>query len=404
MATTKLYLDTRRIEAGKPAPLKLAISRKNKRTLLNLNVNLTLDQWDDKAGKVIKHPSRVAINNYINHRKSSVDMMILKLTSTGEIGGMSASDIKEYILKDLSPNVDSQSKDTFYNVFMSHLNNRRKEKTKDVYVHTLGRIKAFTEDVEHLRFEDITIDWLSRFDSFLSQTSPSQNARNIHFRNIRTVFNVAIEDGITSFYPFRKFKIKSVPTPKRSLSVEQLRTFFNYPVRESQQQYLDMFKLIFYLIGINLVDLCALKEIKDGRIEYYRAKTNRLYSIKVEPEAMELINKYRGQSYLLNISDRYYKHSNYLHRMNNNLQEIGEITEGAKGKLQYKPIFPEITTYWARHTWATIAASLDIPRDTIAHALGHGTNTITDIYIDFDQKKVDEANRRVIDWVLYGKK
>lgn len=53
---------------------------------------------------------------------------------------------------------------------------------------------------------------------------------------------------------------------------------------------------------------------------------------------------------------------------------------------------------------STVAASLDIPRDTIAAALGHGGNTVTDIYIDFDQRKVDEANRQVLDWVLYGKR
>ena len=60
----------------------------------------------------------------------------------------------------------------------------------------------------------------------------------------------------------------------------------------------------------------------------------------------------------------------------------------------------ELTTYWARHSWATVAASLDIPKETIAAALGHGGNTVTDIYIDFDQKKVDEANRKVLDYVF----
>jgi integrase len=78
--------------------------------------------------------------------------------------------------------------------------------------------------------------------------------------------------------------------------------------------------------------------------------------------------------------------------------------EGRGGKKIFKPLFPELTTYWARHTWATIAASLDIPKETIAAALGHGGNTVTDIYIDFDQRKVDDANRRVIDYVLYDKR
>lgn len=63
-----------------------------------------------------------------------------------------------------------------------------------------------------------------------------------------------------------------------------------------------------------------------------------------------------------------------------------------------------MSSHWARHSWATVAASLDIPKETIAAALGHGGNTVTDIYIDFDRQKVDDANRRVIDWVFYGKR
>ena len=91
--------------------------------------------------------------------------------------------------------------------------------------------------------------------------------------------------------------------------------------------------------------------------------------------------------------------------MNRALKKIGPVKRvGRGGKKVYEPLFPDISSYWARHSWATIAASLDIPRDTIAHALGHGGNTVTDIYIDFDEGKVDEANRKVLDWVLYGKK
>ena len=92
-------------------------------------------------------------------------------------------------------------------------------------------------------------------------------------------------------------------------------------------------------------------------------------------------------------------------KMNKALKQMGPYERvGRGGKKIRHPLFPEITSYWARHSWATIAASLDIPKDTIAHALGHGGNTVTDIYIDFDQTKVDEANRKVLDWVLYGKK
>ncbi len=70
-----------------------------------------------------------------------------------------------------------------------------------------------------------------------------------------------------------------------------------------------------------------------------------------------------------------------------------------------EPIEPELSSYWARHTWGTYAAELDIPFDTISEALGHehsGSET-TLIYIKFRSQKIDPANRRVIDYLLYGK-
>ena len=60
--------------------------------------------------------------------------------------------------------------------------------------------------------------------------------------------------------------------------------------------------------------------------------------------------------------------------------------------------------YWTRHSWATIAAELEIPIETISAAMGHSSKTVTDIYIKFDQAKIDRANRQVMDYVLYGKK
>lgn len=278
--------------------------------------------------------------------------------------------------------------------FLDFSERKGNKRTRDIYLATLSRMKAYDPQLNERHFEDITIRWLTDFDSFLSKTAPSQNARNIHFRNIRTVINAAIDDELTSHYPFRRFKIRPTPTKKRSLSVENIQKVFNVEGLEDWEvKYLDFFKLSFMLIGINVVDLCNLSEIVDGRIEYVRAKTHKPYSIKVEPEALEIIKRHKGARLLLDFSENY---ANYRHFYNNLCIGLRSI----KSKLGLK----ELTTYWARHTWATIAASLDIPKDTIAAALGHGGNTVTDIYINFDQRKVDEANRRVLDWVLYGKR
>lgn len=289
-----------------------------------------------------------------------------------------------------------------YEQFMESKTNRG---TRGVYKHTLDRIRVFDKNIDNKMFEDIDLKWLTDFEAFCAKTA-CKNARNIHLRNIRAVFNNAIDYEITTAYPFRRFKIRPEATRKRSMSVEELRRLFDYPVEDYAEIYRDMFRLIFMLVGINSVDLHGLKSItRDGRIEYKRAKTGRLYSIKVEPEAMEIINKYRGVKGLLCIADRWRDSRNFRHQCNKALQKIGQVErKGRGGKKTITAEFEGVTTYWARHTWATIAASLDIPKDTIAAALGHGGDTVTDIYIDFDQKKVDAANRRVLDWVLYGKR
>lgn len=398
MATLKFYLDTRALKKDNTAPLKISITHKSATALVNLNVHVTKEQWDAKANKVINHPNKLFINSYIKRKMLDVETTLLQLLQSGEIHSMNAGDIKSHVSN--SDSSEEAPASTFLSQFQKNIESKNKQRTREIYAATLTKIKEFSPCCESLKFEDITREWLTKFDNFLSKKSPSKNARNIHFRNIRSVFNNAINDEVTNVYPFRNFKIKNTTTVKRSLSVEQLKTLFDHPCESHEEYYKDIFKLMFYLIGINIIDLCHAKKVENGRIEYYRAKTNRLYSIKVEPEALELIEKYKGKNQLLDIMDRYVDYKDYGRRLNENLKRIGNTTIGKHGKKEHKPLFSKLSTYWARHTWATIAASLDIPKETIAAALGHGGNTVTDIYIDFDQKKVDKANRKVIDHVL----
>lgn len=314
--------------------------------------------------------------------------------------------VRDYVGRELGL-IDEEEYETikFTRHFQRFIDGKTNRGTKEVYKYTLDRIRSFDSDADKRNFEDIDLKWLTDFEAFCARTA-SKNARNIHLRNIRAVFNNAIDYEITTAYPFRRFKIRPEATRKRSLSVEELRRLFDYPVEEYAEIYRDMFRLIFMLIGINSVDLYGLKSItRNGRIEYKRAKTGRLYSIKVEPEAMEIINKYRGVKGLLCIADRWSDSRNFRHQCNKALQRIGHVErKGLGGKKIITAEWPELTTYFARHSWATIAYSIGISKDVIAQALGHSGNTVTDIYIDKDPKLVDEANRRVLDWVLCGKR
>ena len=413
MATIKVILEKRRAKFAHPQIVKIRITHKCRYALFSLDLKVLPEQWNEMSEQVVRHPDAERLNNIIQSSKSNIESLINSLERRNKLDSMDVIEVKNYIESVLYPErhevkeATTRNKKSFGVRFMMFADSKKKS-TREIYLHTWRRLVAYVgseEKLNRMAFEDLTKQWLSNFDLFLAKTSPSKNSRNIHFRNIRAVFNEAIDDEITTFYPFRRFKIRPVATAKRNLKIDDLRTLFNYPCEPHAQKYLDMFKLMFMLIGINSIDLCNLKEITDGRIEYYRAKTNRLYSIKVEPEAMEIIERYRGENYLLNILDHWKNHKDFTLKMNKALKKIGPVKRvGLGGKKEYDPLFPKISTYWARHSWATIASSLDISRDVIGHALGHGNNTVTDIYIDFDQAKVDEANRKVLDWVLYNKK
>lgn len=190
------------------------------------------------------------------------------------------------------------------------------------------------------------------------------------------------------------YSIKMEETKKRSLTVEELRKLHDAKLTPLRARHRDIFFLIFYLMGINLIDLSRIVKIENGRITYRRAKTGTLYNIKVEPEALEIIEKYRGKEHLLSVFDRKSSYRYYDVSINKMLSKICNSIG-----------IPEVSTYWARHTFATIAYEIGISMDVIADCLGHkSSHRITSIYVRKDQQLIDEANRKVIDYVLYGKK
>ena len=386
------------------------IVREDKNNSLRIRISENLKKYEISLGFSM---DKSTLDNVLssNPDKKNIHWVQMLDTIQGKIDGIrcgylvkgiepTLAEIKERILAEVI-NKPTKPKDCFVDIFKEFADTHNKT-TKGMYYYTLHRIEQFDKTISTKSINDIGIPWLTRFETWMARTN-SKNARNILLRNIRAVFNYALDCEYTTNYPFRRFKIRPEATRKRAMTVEQLRSLAVYPVEDYQVFYRDMFVLMFCLIGINVVDLYSLGGIVDGRVEYRRAKTHRLYSIKVEPEAQAIIDKYHGTKNLLCIADRWTTHSQFGKQMNKALKRMGEMQRvGRGGKKVFKPIVPGLTTYWARHTWATIAASLDIPKETIAHALGHGNDTVTDIYIDFDKKKVDEANRKVLDFV-FGK-
>lgn len=387
MITTKFYLDTRRISDDKPASLKISITYNRKVSYLSTGFKIQPSLWDGAALAAKDRSTQLSISRL----KLKVDTIILDMLEAGRLDGLDAAGIKELVERELSPKAKGSAK--FLPLFKEYGESRKKLRTREIYAATLHKIEQFEPNAERLFFADINTGWLDRFDSFLALTSPKKNARNIHLRNIRAVINEARRKGITAEYPFITYKVKPESTRHRALSIEDLRKLFNAKVPEWKQKYLDFFKLSFFLIGMNTEDLLHATTINGDRLEYIRAKTYKPYSIKIEPECMELLQKYKGEKYLLNILDTYSSTRIWTSKVNHILKGICEDIG-----------IPGISMYWARHSWITIATNLDIPDRTVSASAGHSSKSVTDIYIDFDRAKIDKANRQVLDYVLKGKK
>ncbi len=386
--TTNLYLDTRRTQPGKQAPLKITFRKNNETAFLSTDIRIHPGDWD-AAGQRAKVP---VVQHLIEATSVKVRAIVQDLSQRGKLDGLGVKDIKDAVAKELFPAAIAPVR--FLAAMREFAQTREKVRTREIYAATIAKIEAFDRHADTLDFGDITIGWLDRFDSFLMRTSPARNARNIHFRNIRAAFNDSLKKGLTTFYPFRLFEIRPEPTIKRALTATQLRKLFSLRLPDWQQKYLDFFKLSFYLIGMNTEDLCTATVIQGGRLDYIRAKTHKPYSILVEPEAQDIIDKYSGRAQLLDILDHYSRVHGWTSKVDNQLKDIAK-----------RAGLPPISMYWARHSWATIAINdLDIPKETVAAALGHSPSTVTDVYIDFDRAKVDRANREVIDYVLTGKR
>lgn len=405
--TIKPYLDTRRAVGDVPVSMMLSLTSHGKSALIPVGVKIAPSLWDKKAQSVKKCPRKAYFDKAISDRYYAVQEMISKLSEEDEelMRRLTITEIKKIILERLDGKERKDTGNGSFALGYKKFVETKQGRTRQIYETTWKRICEFTDKAERLNFEDITAKWLNEFNGYMAKRSPAQNARSIHLRDIRAVFNFAIDEEMTDLYPFRKFKIKSTPTMKRSLSADDIRMIATMPLLPWQEEYRDVFMLIFYLIGINIVDLFSLthENVQNGRIVYTRRKTKRIYSIKIEPEAQEILERRKGTTHLIDVADRYKDHTNFTSRFNKALKTFGtwEVDEHHKQKVRYKPYWDFLSSYWARHSWATIAYNdCNIPVDVISQALGHSMgNRVTMVYINSDSKKVDEANRKVIEKV-----
>lgn len=409
MAKLSYYLDTR--SGSGTFPLKMRIAHKGEKVYIPMDISLSLEQWDGKA--VINHENEKALNDILVTKKTLADSTILKFGLTNSVDKLSASQIKT-LIDTGGETTTKTSGHNFLEYYEKRMAEAKKNNTRMSYESALNRMKLFDPLLSVRTFEDIDEEYIRKMDKAWEDAGLTTNSRAVYMRNIRAVFNDAIDDKVTTadVYPFRRFSIKKAPTKKRNLSLEELRMLRDYPIVNAfQEKYRDIFMLCFYMRGINMVDLLALKKdnIRAGRINYIRSKTGKFYSVKIEPEMKTILSRYKGVQYLIDVCDGAKtekefeaKYKGFLQRMDKGLKKIGPYTrKGLGGKKHISPILPGLSQYWCRHTTATLMAEMGYSNEIIACSLGHefGIKT-TNIYIEYKQSEVDAANRALIDYTL----
>lgn len=400
MASIRIKLDKKRANEKGLYPVRFAIFNNQTNTSISLNLFLPESAWlGDGLQRPInqKFSGSKLYNDQIEKNYLNVKKMLFELEESGKLNRMTAVDIKKYILSYRNPKEDDVS---FYDYAETYISTCKAQKTAESYRYTVSKLKSY--DSGFLMFEDLNNSFLRSFDDFLIKEKASINTRSIHFRNIRSIFNRAIDDEIIqpSVYPFRKFKIKNEQRNKECLTKEQVKTLYDYEFEtDSLKMARDFWMLSFLLCGINPIDLFTLKKPdKNNRVSFVRTKiknkTSDPVKMLLQPEALELIERYKADQdseYLLCFESKYLCYDNFKSFVSKKIREIAKIT-GLEG----------LTLYWARYSWATIADSLDIQEKTISKALGHTDKSLAGRkYIAFDWSKIDHANRKVIDYVLY---
>lgn len=284
------------------------------------------------------------------------------------------------------------------------------KKTAEGYKSAFNMLERYLGK-DHIDINQIDYKFLLKFRDFIEQqTSKGSRAVSYYLSCLRHIHNLAREEyndddtGIVRIprQPFHKGLIPPQPvTQHRTLSLEQMHAIMSYePHTERGRLAKDVFLLSFYLIGINTADLYYLtpESLKNGIINYNRCKTDSTrqdgapMSVRVEPEADELLLQHKGRRLLFDFADRYSTHQNFNKNVNKGLKEIGDAIGVS-----------DLSTYYARHTWATFARNeCGVEKATVHEALNHApdkSERITDIYVKRDWSHVWEANRKVLDYV-----
>ena len=260
--------------------------------------------------------------------------------------------------------------------------------------------------------EIFTPERLKEYEDWLAGQQSSPNTISTYMRTLQAVYNRWMSPGIEGYNPvlFKDVYTKVESRTKRALTAEQMEQLRNTDfsvLTLRKQQVLTYFLLMFMLRGMPFIDLAHWRksDLRNRRITYRRHKTGKLMVVDVPPDAMRLLQKYRDKTdseYLFPLLHGGLFMEDHHHRYQETLRHFNR--ELARLMKQLLPVV-SVSSYTARHTWATLAYHSGVPVGLISQSLGHSSIRVTMTYLKpFDAEVIDRINRQVISLVKKSKK
>jgi len=386
-------------------PLMIRVAKNSKTKFKSLGISVHPDHWDFQKNRPKNDcPNKELILKIILEKEVEFQNEILELTAMK----------KEYTASSLIASKTNQITAKSVGDFFEEIINQLKEENRignaNVFRYTSNSIKRFCGNDLDFPFHNIDTQWLNKYEQWLRNNNCSEVTMSVYFRTLRTAYKKAIDVKCTlkSSYPFDEYKISKfdTKTQKRAIPKEAIKKIMVVDLRKEKfymQFSRDIFIFSYLCGGVNITDIASLKisNLIENKLMYIRKKTKKKISTPLSDEALQIIQKYsagktKPNDYIFPIlNDAVHKtetqKSNRIHKV------MGTVNRMLKKIAKLAGIKANLTTYVARHSFATVLKNSGVNIALISETLGHSDIATTQIYLDsFESEQVGEAFKNLL--------
>lgn len=388
-AEASIYLDKLRPNKNGKCSVKIRITYNRKRKYFSTGIYLLPSEFEKVMNNKRRNSEQKNNHKKLNHFLTKAEDIIENM-NVFTFDGFTENFLEQRNAKN--------SVSLAFDKYIKQLKTENRLGTAVSYNCAKRSLEDFKND---LTFAEVTPNLLHKYENWMLDQGKSISTIGIYLRSLRTIYNIQNIDK--SLYPFggakNKYNIPASRNIKKALTVEEIAKIYNYEVTPGtvKEMAKDYWIFLYLCNGMNVKDFCLLKwnNIDGDMIQYKRAKTKRTkkesktISVALKPETWAVIKKW-GQPSVL--KDAYIfphlKAGMNAEKERATYQQLTKtINKYMKQIVIDLGINKNVTTYYARHSFATVLKRSGAKTEMISELLGHSSIDVTESYLDSFEKE-----------------